>query len=241
MLRGRRTASCHFLFLEAEGTRTGGAALGEDVLPFGRTPLRRHRARQPEVLQARHDFNLPRRHAARRVADVAPQPVRRQAQHVLGAFRRLLILVAHPGPRPTVVVPVDVPGHAGRGDDDEGERLAAELQLLGGMVRAEDDGLRPLDEEVAQERYHELMSIQGLISQEVNESLRGKEFEVLIEGRDAEVAEVVEGRSYREAPEVDGQIYIENDNKSKAGDFVRVKILDGFVYDLAAEKLGNRE
>ena len=94
-----------------------------------------------------------------------------------------------------------------------------------------------ISEEVAQERYHELMSVQSLISQEVNESLRGKEFEVLIEGRDAEVAEVVEGRSYREAPEVDGQIYIENDYKSNAGDIVRVKILDGFVYDLAAEKI----
>ena len=94
-----------------------------------------------------------------------------------------------------------------------------------------------ISEEVAQERYHELMSIQGLISQEVNESLRGKEFEVLIEGRDAEVEEVVAGRSYREAPEVDGQIYIENDYKSNAGDIVKVKILDGFVYDLAAEKI----
>ena len=94
-----------------------------------------------------------------------------------------------------------------------------------------------ISEEVAQERYHELMSIQSLISQEVNESLRDKEFEVLIEGRDAEVDEVVAGRSYREAPEVDGQIYIENDYKSKAGDIVRVKILDGFVYDLAAEKV----
>ncbi len=90
-------------------------------------------------------------------------------------------------------------------------------------------------EDVAQERYHELMSIQSLISQEVNENLKGKELEVLIEGRDAEVAEVVEGRSYREAPEVDGQIYIENDRRSKAGDIVKVKVLDGFVYDLAAE------
>ena len=98
-----------------------------------------------------------------------------------------------------------------------------------------------ISEEVAQERYHELMSIQSLISQEVNESLKGKEFEVLIEGRDAEVAEVVEGRSYREAPEVDGQIYIENDWRSNAGDFIRVKILDGFVYDLAAEKLGTKD
>ncbi len=98
-----------------------------------------------------------------------------------------------------------------------------------------------ISEEVAQERYHELMSIQSLISQEVNESLRGKELEVLIEGRDAEVEEVVEGRSYREAPEVDGQIYIENDFKSNAGDFVKVKILDGFVYDLAAEKIGAKD
>lgn len=94
-----------------------------------------------------------------------------------------------------------------------------------------------IPEEVAQERYHELMAIQSLISQEVNESLRGREFDVLIEGRDAEVSEIVEGRSYREAPEVDGQVYIENDNRSQPGDIVRVRVLDGFVYDLAAEKI----
>lgn len=94
-----------------------------------------------------------------------------------------------------------------------------------------------IDEGTAQERYHELMSIQSLISQEINESLEGKEFEVLVEGRDMEVSEVVAGRSYREAPEVDGQIYIENDLRSKAGDIIRVKVLAGFVYDLAAEKV----
>lgn len=94
-----------------------------------------------------------------------------------------------------------------------------------------------IPEDVAQERYHELMSLQGLISQEFNESLRGREFDVLIEGRDAEVPEVVAGRSYREAPEVDGQIYIENDSRSRPGDIVRVRVLDGFVYDLAAEKI----
>lgn len=92
-------------------------------------------------------------------------------------------------------------------------------------------------EDVAQERYHELMSIQSLISQEINESLEGKEFDVLIEGRDREVEEVVAGRSYREAPEVDGQIYIENDKKSLAGDIVRVKVVAGFAYDIAAEKI----
>lgn len=94
-----------------------------------------------------------------------------------------------------------------------------------------------ISEEVAQERYHELMSLQSLISQEVNESLEEREFEVLIEGRDEDVPEVVEGRSYREAPEVDGQIYIENDNRSNAGDIVKVKVLAGFAYDLAAERI----
>ena len=96
-----------------------------------------------------------------------------------------------------------------------------------------------IDEGTAQERYHELMSIQSLISQEINESLEGKEFDVLIEGRDMEVPEVVAGRSYREAPDVDGQIYIENDSKSDEGDIVRVKIVAGFAYDLAAEKIGS--
>ena len=92
-------------------------------------------------------------------------------------------------------------------------------------------------EEIMQERYHDLMSMQSLISQEVNEALEGRELEVLIENRDEEVPEVVAGRSYRDAPEVDGLVYIENDGRSKAGDIVRVKVLAGFVYDIAAERI----
>ena len=94
-----------------------------------------------------------------------------------------------------------------------------------------------ISEEVMQERYHELMSLQSLISQEINESLEGRELEVLIENRDEEVSEVVAGRSYRDAPEVDGIIYIENDGRSSEGDIVRVKVLAGFVYDIAAERI----
>lgn len=94
-----------------------------------------------------------------------------------------------------------------------------------------------ISEEVMQERYHDLMSMQSLISQELNEQLEGSELEVLIEGRDEEVPEVVAGRSYRDAPEVDGLIYIENDKRSNAGDIIRVKVLAGFVYDIAAERI----
>lgn len=94
-----------------------------------------------------------------------------------------------------------------------------------------------ISEEVMQERYHDLMSLQSLISQERNEELEGRELEVLIENRDEEVPQVVAGRSYRDAPEVDGLVYIENDGRSKPGDLVRVKVLAGFVYDIAAERI----
>lgn len=118
-----------------------------------------------------------------------------------------------------------------------------QLDKVGVFVYSPEEGTAAFEmedqilEDVAQQRYHELMSMQSLISQRINESLEGKEFDVLIEGRDREVDEVVAGRSYREAPEVDGQIYIENDKKSLAGDIVHAKVVAGFAYDLAAEKI----
>ncbi len=94
-----------------------------------------------------------------------------------------------------------------------------------------------IPEEVMQERYHELMSVQSKISEEKNQELEGREFEVLIEGRDEEQENIAGGRSYREAPEVDGQVYVEGDRDSVPGDFVRVKILQGFTYDVVGERL----
>lgn len=92
-------------------------------------------------------------------------------------------------------------------------------------------------EEIMQERYHDLMSLQSKISEEVNQTWEGKELEVLVEGRDEEQPNICVGRSYREAPEVDGQVYVENDTDSKPGDIIKVKILQGFTYDVVGEKL----
>lgn len=92
-------------------------------------------------------------------------------------------------------------------------------------------------EDVMQERYHDLMSVQCKISEEINQSFEGKEIEVLVEGRDEEQPNIAVGRSYREAPEVDGQVYIENDTDSKPGDIIKVKVLQGFTYDIVGEKI----
>ena len=96
-------------------------------------------------------------------------------------------------------------------------------------------------EEIMQERYHDLMSLQCKISEEINQSLEGKELDVLIEGRDEEQPNISVGRSYREAPEVDGQVYVENDADSKPGDIVRVRVLQGFTYDVVGERIDGAE
>ena len=92
-------------------------------------------------------------------------------------------------------------------------------------------------EEIMQERYHDLMSMQSKISEEVNQGLEGKELEVLVEGRDEEQPSICVGRSYREAPDVDGQVYVENDKDSQPGDLIWIRVLQGFTYDIVGEAL----
>lgn len=92
-------------------------------------------------------------------------------------------------------------------------------------------------EDIMQERYHDLMSLQCKISEEMNQALEGKTLEVLVEGRDEEQQNIAYGRSYREAPEVDGQVYIENDTDSQPGDIVKVRIVQGFTYDIVGERV----
>ena len=92
-------------------------------------------------------------------------------------------------------------------------------------------------EDIMQERYHDLMSLQCKISEEMNQALEGKTLEVLVEGRDEEQQNIAYGRSYREAPEVDGQVYIENDTDSQPGDIVKVRIVLGFTYDIVGERV----
>ena len=92
-------------------------------------------------------------------------------------------------------------------------------------------------EEVKQERYHRLMALQSKISEEINRSLEGRELQVIVTGLDEERSEVILARSYREAPDVDGQIYVETSGQDglKVGDSLKVRIAQGFSYDLVAE------
>lgn len=183
--------------------------------------------------------DLPLQHASNKILKLMNRPDTRESIEALLNKIRAKI----PG---VVIRSTFIVGFPGETDDDFQELKeflqTQRLDKVGIFTYSQEEGTAAYDfpdqitEEVMQERYHDLMSMQSLISQELNEALEGQELEVLIENRDEGVAEVVAGRSYRDAPEVDGLVYIENDGRSKAGDIVRVKVLAGFVYDIAAER-----
>lgn len=92
-----------------------------------------------------------------------------------------------------------------------------------------------IPEEVKQDRYHALMSLQAEISEEIQQEREGKVLEVLIEGKDEEDPNLAVGRSYAEAPDIDGKIYVEEAASLNPGDFVKVRISQGFTYEAVGQ------
>lgn len=92
-------------------------------------------------------------------------------------------------------------------------------------------------EEIKDERYHELMALQARISEEIHVCLEDDVVDVLVEGYDSENPDLAFGRSSREAPDIDGTIFIENANDIKVGEFIKVKLLQGFTYEMVGEKV----
>lgn len=94
-----------------------------------------------------------------------------------------------------------------------------------------------IPEEIKENRYHELMALQAEISEELHQDLEGQELDVVIEGFDEENPSLAVARSYREAPDIDGSIFVENADNLHIGDFTKIRILQGFTYELVAEQV----
>ena len=94
-----------------------------------------------------------------------------------------------------------------------------------------------IPEETKQERYDELMAIQAGISEDVHRSMEDRELEVVVEGYESEEENLVAARSYREAPDIDGSIFVENAPGLNPGDFIRVRIEQGFAYEVVATRV----
>lgn len=97
--------------------------------------------------------------------------------------------------------------------------------------------INQIPEEIKENRYHELMALQAEISEELHQNLEGQELDVVIEGFDEENPSLAVARSYREAPDIDGSIFVENADNLHIGEFAKVRILQGFTYELVAEQV----
>jgi len=120
---------------------------------------------------------------------------------------------------------------------------AAEFDWMGSFSYSDQDGATAfaLDgklslREIERRRKH-LMKIQQGISKRKKKALRGKEFDVLLEGASEETDMLLEGRTAMHAPEIDGKLYISDvpDGLDPvAGEFYRCQITGTHDYDLVA-------
>lgn len=91
-------------------------------------------------------------------------------------------------------------------------------------------------ERVKKARRKRIMEIQHAISLRRNESLIGKEIDVLIEGYDALKGQY-QARSQWDAPQIDNQVYIKSKHLEDRllGELSRVRVVQAKPYDLVAE------
>lgn len=112
------------------------------------------------------------------------------------------------------------------------------FQRLGAFTYSREEGTAAyklpgqLPEEIKEERFARVMSVQQEVSGFNNRKLLGTTLEVLIEEKKG--ADYL-GRTQADAPEVDGLVYLKSKKKLCAGDFVKARIIDTLEYDLVGE------
>ena len=94
-----------------------------------------------------------------------------------------------------------------------------------------------VSEKIKNERFNEAMRLQQKIAGQINIAFLGRTLEVLIDEKDPKDNNLYIGRSYADAPEVDGTIFVKSSKALKPGDFVDVRVIDTFEYDLVGERV----
>lgn len=180
------------------------------------------------------------------ISDNVLQRMRRQ--DTAESIRLLLHKLKQAQPKITVRTTLMV-GFPGETDSDFEElcEFIKEIRFddLGAFMYSPQDGTpaahmpNQVPESIKEERYHKLMAIQAKISEENDCALIGTTTEVLIEEilKDKKGFVQAKGRAIFQAPEVDGNIYVEGSKDILPGDFIKVRITDGYAYDLIGEKI----
>jgi ribosomal protein S12 methylthiotransferase len=131
-------------------------------------------------------------------------------------------------------------GHPGETDEDfeqlKGFISKHKFDRLGAFSYSHEEGTYgyqkysdDVSEEVKQARQEELMSLQQIISSQLNEAKIGLTLKVII---DREDDEFFVGRSEFDSPEVDGEVMIKKEVQLKKGQFYLVEITGSDDFDL---------
>ena len=97
-----------------------------------------------------------------------------------------------------------------------------------------------VEESKKQEWQADVMELEEEIICGQNEALRGREFDVFIEGKvSGEDAYI--GRTCRDAPEVDGYLFVRTGETLMTGDIARVRVTGAYEYDLIGDLIGEHE
>ena len=122
--------------------------------------------------------------------------------------------------------------------------VEARLDRVGAFTYSEVEGAVANDlpnhvpEEIKQERYERLMTLQQDISAQTLQEKVGKTLMVLVDEIDSEEGVAI-CRSYADAPEIDGHVYVDEITAQvKVGQFLTVTIDDASEYDLFASYKG---
>lgn len=122
--------------------------------------------------------------------------------------------------------------------------VEARLDRVGAFTYSEVEGAVANDlpnhvpEDIKQERYERLMTIQQEISAQKLQEKVGKTLMVLVDEIDEEEGIAI-CRSYADAPEIDGHVYVDDITAQvKVGQFLTVTIDDASEYDLFASYKG---
>ena len=123
---------------------------------------------------------------------------------------------------------------------------AAEFDWMGTFAYSDQEGAgawqleNKLSASEIERRRKHLMDIQKKISRRKKKALKGREFDVLLEGPSEESDLLLEGRTAMHAPEIDGKLYITDvpdDLQPVPGEFYRCQVTETHDYDLVARIL----
>lgn len=115
-----------------------------------------------------------------------------------------------------------------------------EFDRLGAFTYSQEEGTKAadmedqIDEETKTLWKQEVMELSESVIFDKNQDLIGREMLAFVEGKVADEPSYV-ARTYRDTPDVDGYIFINTEEELVTGDFVKLRVIAAYDYDLIGE------